>query len=51
MKMMREKTDKNKKMEKEYNARGEKVYINIINRENAKKEKKYNKNKIKIKIR
>jgi len=39
------------KMEKEYNARGEKVYINIINRENAKKEKKYNKNKIKIKIR
>jgi len=32
-------------MEKEYNARGEKVYKNIINRENAKKEKKYNKNK------
>ena len=26
-------------MEKEYNARGEKVYINPINRENAKKEK------------
>ena len=34
-------------MEKEYNARGEKVYINIINRENAKKEKKIkNKNNI-----
>jgi len=32
-------------MEKEYNARGEKVYINIINRENAKKEKNI-KNKI-----
>jgi len=31
---------KNTKMEKEYNARGEKVYKNIINRENAKKEKK-----------
>ena len=26
-------------MEKEYNARGEKIYKNIINRENAKKEK------------
>ena len=36
---------KNTKMEKEYNARGEKIYKNIINRENAKKEKKYNKNK------
>jgi len=36
---------KNTKMEKEYNARGEKVYINPINRENAKKEKKHNKNK------
>ena len=45
MKMMREKTDKNKKMEKEYNARGEKIYKNAINRENAKKEKKHNKNK------
>ena len=32
-------------MEKEYNARGEKIYKNAINRENAKKEKKYNKNK------
>jgi len=32
-------------MEKEYNARGEKIYKNIINRENAKKKKKYNKNK------
>jgi len=29
-------------MEKEYNARGEKVHINLINRENAKKEKKKN---------
>ena len=27
------------KMEKEYNARGEKVYKNAINRENAKKKK------------
>ena len=36
---------KNTKMEKEYNARGEKIYKNIINRENAKKEKKYDKNK------
>ena len=36
---------KNTKMEKEYNARGEKIYKNIINRENAKKEKKHNKNK------
>ena len=32
-------------MEKEYNARGEKIYKNVINRENAKKEKKHNKNK------
>ena len=33
-------------MEKEYNARGEKVYTCAINRENAKKEKKIkNKNK------
>jgi len=31
---------KNTKMEKEYNARGEKIYKNAINRENAKKEKK-----------
>jgi len=30
---------KNKKMEKEYNARGEKIYKNAINRENAKKKK------------
>jgi len=28
------------KMEKEYNARGEKIYRNTIKRENAKKEKK-----------
>jgi len=27
-------------MEKEYNARGEKIYKNAINRENAKKKKK-----------
>ena len=27
-------------MEKEYNTRGEKIYKNAINRENAKKEKK-----------
>jgi len=32
-------------MPKEYNARGEKVYTNTIKRENAKKEKKHNKNK------
>jgi len=29
-----------KKMEKEYNARGERVYKNPINRENAKKQEK-----------
>ena len=40
MKMMREKPDKNKKMEKKYNARGEKIYKNAINRENAKKIRK-----------
>jgi len=40
MKMVREKPDKNKKMEKEYNARGEKIYTNVINRENAKIKKK-----------
>jgi len=40
MKMMREKPDKNKKMEKEYNARGERIYKNAINRENAKKIRK-----------
>jgi len=32
-------------MEKEYNARGERMYENTIKRENAKKEKKHNKNK------
>jgi len=37
---------KNTKMEKEYNARGEKVYTCPINRENARKKIK-NKNKIK----
>jgi len=29
-----------KKMKKEYNARGEKIYKNAINRENAKKTRK-----------
>jgi len=38
---------KNTKMEKEYNARGEKVYNCAINRENAKTKKKIkNKNNI-----
>ena len=37
--------NKTNKMKKEYNARGERVYIHPINRENAKKEKKHNKNK------
>ena len=37
---MIEKIDENKKMLKEYNARGEKAYKNPINRENAKKQKK-----------
>ena len=31
---------KMKKMPKEYNARGERMYKNLINRENAKKNKK-----------
>ena len=39
MKMVREKPDENKKMLKEYNARGERMYKNLINRENAKTEK------------
>ena len=38
--MIREKIDENKKMPKEYNARGERVYKNLINRENAKKQEK-----------
>jgi len=38
--MIREKIDENKKMPKEYNARGEKIYKNPINRENAKKTRK-----------
>ena len=49
--MIREKPDKNKKMQKEYNARGEKVYTNAINRENAReteKEKNIKKHKNKI---
>ena len=38
--------NKTNKMKKEYNARGERVYIHPINRENAKKEKiKQNKTK------
>ena len=44
MKMVREKPDENKKMPKEYNARGERMYENAIKRENTKKNKK---NKIK----
>jgi len=40
MKIMIEKIDENKKMLKEYNARGERVYKNLINRENAKKQEK-----------
>jgi len=36
-----------KKTVKEYNARGERVYKNPINRENAKKTRKINKNKMK----
>ena len=39
MKMVREKSDENEKMIKEYNARGERIYKNPINRENAKIEK------------
>ena len=35
--MVREKPDENKKMPKEYNARGERMYKNAIKRENAKK--------------
>ena len=38
--MIREKIDENKKMPKEYNTRGERVYKNPINRENAKKTRK-----------
>ena len=45
-KMIRKKIDENKKMPKEYNARGERMYKNPINRENAKTEK-INKNKMK----
>ena len=36
-------------MEKEYNARGERIYTNAVKRENARKKEKNNKkNKIKI---
>ena len=38
--MIREKIHENKKMPKEYNARGERTYKNLINRENAKKTRK-----------
>jgi len=34
-------------MPKKYNARGERMYENPVKRENAKKEKKHYKNKIK----
>ena len=37
--MIREKIDENKKMPKEYNARGERMYENSIKRENAKNRK------------
>ena len=37
--MVREKPDENKKMLKEYNARGERMYENLVKRENAKTEK------------
>ena len=40
MKMVREKPDENEKRTKEYNARGERMYENLIKRENAKKSKK-----------
>ena len=38
--MVREKPDENEKRTKEYNARGERIYKNAINRENAKKQEK-----------
>ena len=38
--MVRKKIDENKKMRKEYNARGERIYKNPINRENTKKQEK-----------
>ena len=38
--MMMKKIDENKKMPKEYNARGERMYENPIKRENAKKQEK-----------
>ena len=38
--MIMKKIDENKKMRKEYNARGERVYKNPINRENTKKTRK-----------
>ena len=38
--MAMKKIDENKKMRKEYNARGERIYKNPINRENAKKQEK-----------
>ena len=38
--MVRKKIDENKKMRKEYNARGERIYENAIKRENAKKTRK-----------
>ena len=46
MKMVREKPDENEKTIKRYNVRGERMYKNLINRENAKTEK-INKNKMK----
>ena len=40
LKMISKKIDENKKMPKEYNARGERMYENPIKRENAKKQEK-----------
>jgi len=44
--MVREKTDENEKRTKEYNARGERMYENPINRENAKKQEIYYKSNL-----
>jgi len=46
LKFQKDKNNINKTtMEKEYNARGERIYKNAINRENAKKEKEIKKHK------
>ena len=38
--MLVKKNKKQEKMQKEYNARGERMYENLIKRENAKKQEK-----------